>query len=126
MFSHVTIGTGNLERARGFYDAVLAPLGIQRVFNLENGSGWRREGEEGAFWVGPPFNGAPAVAGNGWMAAFTAPTRAAVDAAHASALAGGGTCEGPPGLRPHYAADYYGAYARDPEGNKIHFVCRGD
>ena len=63
--------------------------------------------------------------GNGWMVAFTAPSRAAVDAAYAAAIAFGGTDEGPPGLRPKCAADYYGAYVRDPEGNKLHFVTRG-
>src|SRR5262245_3813149 len=64
--------------------------------------------------------------GNGWMVAFTAPSRAAVDTAYAAAIACGGTDEGPPGLRLKYAADYYGAYVRDPEGNKLHFVTRGD
>jgi catechol 2,3-dioxygenase-like lactoylglutathione lyase family enzyme len=58
------------------------------------------------------------------MVAFAAPDRAAVDAAYAAALAHGGTDEGPPGPRPQYSAGYYGAYARDPEGNKIHFVHR--
>jgi predicted lactoylglutathione lyase len=53
------------------------------------------------------------------MAAFTAPTRAAVDAAHAAAIATGGLDEGPPGLRPKYASDYYGAYVRDPDGNAL-------
>jgi predicted lactoylglutathione lyase len=64
--------------------------------------------------------------GNGWMVAFAAPSRAAVDEAYAAALAAGGTDEGAPGLRPQFAADYYGAYVRDPEGNKLHFVTRGN
>jgi predicted lactoylglutathione lyase len=59
------------------------------------------------------------------MAAFTAKTRAPVDDAHAAAIATGGLVEGPPGLRPKYAFDYYGAYVRDPDGNKLHFICRG-
>jgi predicted lactoylglutathione lyase len=60
------------------------------------------------------------------MAAFTAPSRAAVDAAHAAAIAAGGYDEGAPGPRTSYAPDYYGAYIRDPDGNKLHFVRRGD
>lgn len=60
------------------------------------------------------------------MAAFTAPSRAAVDAAYAAAIATGGLDEGAPGLRPKYAADYYAAYVRDPDGNKLHFVRRGE
>ncbi|KVE06791.1 VOC family protein [Burkholderia anthina] len=54
---------------------------------------------------------------------FYAPTRAHVDRCHAFALRHGGTCEGPPGLRPHYHRDYYGAYFRDPDGNKLCVVC---
>ena len=58
------------------------------------------------------------------MAAFAAPTRAAVDAAHAAAMAAGVQDEGPPGLRD-FGPNYYGAYVRDPDGNKLHFVHRG-
>jgi lactoylglutathione lyase len=57
------------------------------------------------------------------MTAFLAAHRATVDRCHALALAHGGRCEGPPGLRPHYHADYYGAYFRDPDGNKLCVVC---
>jgi predicted lactoylglutathione lyase len=87
---------------------------------------WQRPGEAEKLWVGKPQNGQPASHGNGWMVALTAPSRAAVDAAYAAAIAAGGTDEGQPGLRPTYAADYYGAYVRDLEGNKLHFVTRGD
>lgn len=66
----------------------------------------------------------PATWGNGWMVALAAPTREAVDAAHAKALELGGFDEGAPGIRAHYAPDYYGAYFRDPEGNKICVVHR--
>jgi predicted lactoylglutathione lyase len=59
------------------------------------------------------------------MAAFTAPSRDAVDAAYAAAMTAGAYDEGPPGLRPHFAPNYYGAYVRDPDGNKLHFICRG-
>lgn len=127
MFSHLTIGTHDLARAVAFYDAVLAPLGIERVASqYENWAAWQRPGETAKLWVGRPFNRLPASWGNGWMAAFTAPSRAAVDAAYAAAMAGGGHDEGAPGLRPKYAPDYYGAYVRDPDGNKLHFVRRGE
>jgi catechol 2,3-dioxygenase-like lactoylglutathione lyase family enzyme len=76
--------------------------------------------------VGRPYDQRPAGNGNGWMVAFAAPSRAAVDAAHAAAMAAGGTDEGASGPRPHFAPDYYGAYVRDPDGNKLHFVRRGE
>jgi hypothetical protein len=60
------------------------------------------------------------------MAAFTAPTRAAVDAAYAAAMANGAYDEGAPGLRPQFVPNYYAAYVRDPDGNKIHFICRAE
>jgi catechol 2,3-dioxygenase-like lactoylglutathione lyase family enzyme len=126
MFSHMTIGTSDLPRAEAFYDAVLAPLGIERVTSkFPNWGAWHRPSEPARFWVGRPFNGLPATSGNGAMVAFSAPSRAAVDAAYEAALKGGATTEGPPGLRESYAPDYYGAYIRDPDGNKIHFVRRG-
>jgi len=127
MFSHVTIGTNNLTRAVAFYDVVLAPLGIERVpSKYPNWAAWQRPSEAEKFWVGQPFNGMPASQGNGCMTAFIAASRTAVDAAHAAAIAAGGVDEGPPGLRASYAPDYYGAYVRDPDGNKLHFVRRGD
>lgn len=126
MFSHFTIGTHDLPRAEAFYDAVLAPLGIERVASKFSGwAAWYRPGEADRFWVGRPYNGLPASWGNGSMVAFAAPSRAAVDAAYGAALAAGATCEGPPGARESYAPDYYGAYIRDPDGNKVHFVRRG-
>ena len=70
-------------------------------------------------FVGAPFDGGAASHGNGEHVAFFAPSRAAVDAFHAAALAHGGSDEGAPGLRPHYHANYYGAYFRDLDGNKI-------
>jgi len=127
MFSHVTIGTGDLDRAVAFYDAALAPLGIERVpSKYQSWAAWRRPGEAATLWVGRPFDGRSAERGNGWMAAFAAPSRAAVDAAHAAAMAAGGSDEGAPGPRPQFAPDYYGAYVRDPDGNKLHFVRRGE
>ncbi len=74
-------------------------------------------------FVLPPFDGAGQHPGNGWHAAFLAADRATVDAFHAAAMAAGGSDEGAPGLRPHYHPNYYGAYVRDPDGNKLQAVC---
>lgn len=127
MFSHVTIGTHDLALAIAFYDAVLAPLGIERVSSkYQNWAAWHRPGEAMKLWVGLPFDGQPAGCGNGSMTAFAAPSRAAVDAAYAAAIKAGGADEGRPGPRAHYAPDYYGAYVRDLDGNKLHFVRRGE
>jgi catechol 2,3-dioxygenase-like lactoylglutathione lyase family enzyme len=125
MFSHVTVGATDLARASAFYDAALAPLGITRVGSQFTGwAAWQKPGEDAKFWVGLPYNRTPAHPGNGWMVAFTALTRRAVEEAYAAAMAAGGQDEGEPGLRPNFAPNYYGAYVRDPDGNKIHFVCR--
>lgn len=131
MFSHVTVGVQDLDRAARFYDAVLGPIGLQRRAVVPDGGPaaacWVRPGETlGRFYVYHPVDGQPARPGNGSMVAFAAPSPVAVDAAHAAGLAAGGTCEGAPGPRPHYGAGYYGAYLRDPDGNKIHVVHRGD
>lgn len=125
MLSHVTIGTNDLAAAIRFYDATLAPLGLKRGESpWDTWAMWHKPGEYyPMLWVGQPFDLSQAEHGNGWMAAFLAETRAAVHAAYDAALANGGTDDGPPGERP-WRPDYYGAYVRDPDGNKIHFVLR--
>ncbi|WP_176055085.1 MULTISPECIES: VOC family protein [Paraburkholderia] len=126
MLSHVFIGVNDFERAFAFYSAVLAELGLALKFREEDRpwAGWMKPGvARPLFLVGKPFDGAPAVAGNGQMIALLAADRATVDRAHATALAHGAACEGPPGLRPEYHANYYGAYFRDLEGNKLCVCC---
>jgi len=129
MYSHVMVGARDFAAMAPFYDAVLLPLGLERGPDSAGGPrgiSYRRPGTENpTFDVQEPVDGALPSAGNGCMVAFFAPSRAAVDKAHAAALAHGGADEGAPGLRPHYAPDYYGAYMRDPEGNKLHVVHRG-
>jgi predicted lactoylglutathione lyase len=78
------------------------------------------------FYVYMPFNREPASAGNGSMVAFLAPSIDAVHQAFNAGIKAGGTSEGEPGERRNYGAGYYGAYIKDPDGNKIHIVYRGD
>jgi len=131
MFSHIMLGANDLALMARFYNAVLAPLGlIQRAFHDDGGpagAGWvKPEQKLPEFFIQGPYNRQPATAGNGVMVAFLAPDHAAVDAAHEAGLLAGGTDEGAPGPRPHYGKGYYGAYLRDPEGNKLHLAYRGD
>ncbi len=125
MFSHITLGTNDMERALEFYDAILEPLGVVRLLSQpEHGFvGYGPSGGEPGFFVCRPFDGKEATAGNGAHAAFLAPSREAVDAFHAHGLALGATDEGAPGPRPHYHEHYYGAYLRDLDGNKLQACC---
>jgi catechol 2,3-dioxygenase-like lactoylglutathione lyase family enzyme len=75
------------------------------------------------FLIGRPYNQEAHQAGNGQMVAFLANSRDSVDRAYATALAHGATSEGAPGLRPEYHSNYYGAYFRDPDGNKLCVAC---
>ena len=134
MLRYVYFGTNNLEKAIAFYNAALAPLGMQRCHTgdpewdcIAAGWGIYEDGgvRELGFWIGKSYDQNPASVGNGSMVAFTAPTWKAVDDFHSAALANGGECDGPPGLRRHYAADFYVAYVRDPDGNKLAALCRG-
>jgi len=126
MFSHVNIGIADYDRAFKFYDGLMRLLGLrQRFADKEKGwAGWQpAEGGRPLFVIALPFDGQDASPGNGQMVAFAAPTRAVVDQAHAYALSAGGRNEGAPGLRPHYHPNYYGAYFRDLDGNKLCVVC---
>lgn len=122
MFSHITLGTNDWARARPFWAAIMGTLGHPVLFEREGGIAYGEPAGPKTF-IGPTFDGAPATSGNGTHIAFIAKSRATVDAFHAAALAHGGTDEGAPGLRPHYHPNYYGAYVRDPDGNKIQAVC---
>ncbi len=126
MISHVFVGVGDFGRAMDFYSAVLAELDLQQKFcEAEKAwAGWTAPGAaRPLFLVGHPYDGMPAQAGNGQMIALLAATRAMVDRTYLAALAHGGICEGEPGLRPHYHPNYYGAYFRDPDGNKLCVCC---
>ena len=131
MFSHVSVGTCDLARAAAFYDALLAPLGLkQRPVTPDGGPAaacWIEACRPlPRFYVYEPFDGRPASPGNGVMVAFRAATPAIVDLAYSAGIRTGGKDEGFPGFRPRYGKNYYGAYLRDPDGNKIHIAYRGD
>ena len=118
MFSHVMIGTNNLDRAKTFYDAVLGTLGVPPGFVDRHRTFWRTP--TGTFSVSLPINGAPATICNGGTIGFACNSAEEADAWHATGLAqGGSTCEEPPGLREGGAVKLYLAYLRDPDGNKI-------
>ena len=126
MFSHVFIGTNDFERALAFYRPLMDTLGIRARFCEADKpwAGWQSSPDpRPLFLIGKPYDGQPHAPGNGQMVAFLASTREAVDRAQAVALAHGGSDEGAPGLRPEYHAHYYGAYVRDPDGNKLCFAC---
>jgi catechol 2,3-dioxygenase-like lactoylglutathione lyase family enzyme len=122
MFSHVTLGTNDFARAKPFWQAVTGVLELPVLFEYPGGIAYGTPTGPKIF-IGPAFDGQPATVGNGTHVAFLAKARTQVDAFHAAALANGGTDEGPPGPRPHYHPNYYGAYVRDPDGNKLQAVC---
>ena len=121
IFTHVTVGTNNLARARTFYDKALGALGYKRLTDLgENGSIWGESAPE--FFVLKPANGLPSTYANGGTVSFVAPSRQAVVNFHKEALAHGAKDEGAVGPRSWHPTAYAG-YVRDPDGNKICAYC---
>jgi catechol 2,3-dioxygenase-like lactoylglutathione lyase family enzyme len=115
--THLMLGTNDLDKARAFYDATLSVLGYA-VAERDPHRATYSAPDTPPLMIGAPFNGRPANFGNGSMIGFVAASQAEVEAFYATALAHGGSCEGPPGPRD-YAPGLYGAYVRDPDGNKI-------
>lgn len=121
MLHHVSIGVQNIERAARFYDSVLGALGYRRVMEvLPYGIAYGES--KPVFWVQLPHDQGAATVGNGVHFGFIAATKDAVIAFHNAALAAGGTDEGAPGPRPDYGPDYYGAFVRDLDGNKLEAI----
>lgn len=119
MFSHIMIGSNDLDASKKFYDAVLGALGAPPAFMDEKGRLFYAT-ESGVFAVTKPIDGSPATVANGATIGFAATDPAAADAWHAAGLANGGTsCEDPPGIRESEMGKMYLAYLRDPSGNKI-------
>jgi lactoylglutathione lyase len=126
VFSHIFVGVTDFTRALAFYRPVMAALGLApRFCEPERAwAGWQSSpGPRPLFLIGRPYDEASHAPGNGQMVAFLAERRTVVDRVHAVALANGGSSEGAPGLRPEYHAHYYGAYFRDPDGNKLCVAC---
>lgn len=118
MFTHAFLGSNDVEKSRGFYDAIMSTLGYKNVVPPEAGR-MVYAGPQGNLIVGPPRNGDPATVANGATLGFAAPDNATVDAWHAAGVAAGGTCDGAPGPRANAPGNAHGAYLRDPDGNKI-------
>ncbi|MBS0349123.1 MAG: VOC family protein [Proteobacteria bacterium] len=133
MLDHMTFRVIDIARAKAFYSAALDPLGYSVCFEGQYGSNIlgfaypdasEPDGKKADVWFidGPSPYGGPA-ATSGCHLAWRAGNRAQVDAFYKAAIAAGGKCNGAPGLRPDYHANYYGAFVIDPEGNNIEAVC---
>jgi catechol 2,3-dioxygenase-like lactoylglutathione lyase family enzyme len=116
MLDHVGIAVTNAAKAKGFYLAALAPLGIAPIMEFPDAIGFGASGKP-FFWIGVAETATPL------HVAFVAADRATVDAFHKAALAAGGRDNGGPGLRAHYHPNYYGAFVLDPDGHNIEAVC---
>ena len=126
MLSHIHIGISDFQRAFAFYAPVMEVLGYPLKFSVpeESWAGWKpSNAERPLFLIGRAYNGEPSTPGNGQMIALLASSRGAVDRCYQLAMAQGAQSEGEPGLRPHYHPNYYGAYFRDPDGNKLCVCC---
>ena len=120
--NYVTIGANDVPRAREFYDALLPLIGGElEAEYMPHAFCYQLRGG-GRIWVMSPFDKNAASPGNGAMTGLLCESQEQVDAAHAMALAQGGTDEGAPGPRPLYGPDFYGGYIRDPDGNKLSLV----
>ncbi|HKT86620.1 MAG TPA: VOC family protein [Novosphingobium sp.] len=118
MFTHIMVGTNDVTASKAFYDGVMGALGHEAGQLMNEGAAVLYRTETGMFAAVTPRNGEPATHANGGTIGLAAASPAAIDAAHAAGLANGGTCDGEPGPRAAFPGSY-GAYLRDPAGNKI-------
>lgn len=116
MIGYVTVGTNDLPRSAKFYDAIAAEMGVGRMMDFDSFIAWGEMGGAPGIAATKPFDGQAASAGNGVMVALQADSEEQVQRIHAAALANGGSDEGAPGPR---GDSFYGAYFRDPDGNKL-------
>ncbi|MDZ4691190.1 VOC family protein [Terricaulis sp.] len=116
MIGYVTLGTNDLERGAKFYDAIAAVLGTKRMMEWPGAIAWGTPGGSAGIGLTKPFNGEAASVGNGVMVALECADEDQIKRVYETALANGGTCEGPPGPR---GEGFYAAYFRDPDGNKL-------
>ncbi|MDH4059228.1 MAG: VOC family protein [Aquincola sp.] len=123
MIGYVTLGTNDLPRAKAFYDALLAEVGISRIMEFgDRGHAWGVAMDKPALAIMKPYDGRPATAGNGTMVAIAVDSKAKVDRLHAKALALGAKDEGAVGPR---GDGFYAGYFRDLDGNKLNAFCLG-
>ena len=120
MIDHISVAVRDLDRAARFYEAVLAPLGLVRLVTRPATIGFGKAYPE--FWINLRAGMSAVGEGSGVHIALRARSTAGVDAFHAAALAAGGGCVGPPGIRPHDRVKYYAAFVTDPDGNRIEAV----
>jgi len=117
ILDHIGFPVRDFMRSRAFYLAALAPLGISIVKEGDGYAGFNTPGSRGGLWIAVGDPPGPV------HIAFAARDRAQVRAFYAAAIAAGGCDNGPPGLRPEYHTDYYGAFVRDPDGHNVEAVC---
>jgi catechol 2,3-dioxygenase-like lactoylglutathione lyase family enzyme len=120
MLHHISFGVRDLALSGAFYDAALGALGFRRVFEDDEVIGYGVEDDKDLLCLKLRPDATPP--GDGFHMAFSASTRAAVDAFHAAALRVGGSDNGGPGLRPDYGDHYYAAFVVDPDGHRIEAV----
>lgn len=121
MLNHVSIGVRDIARTRRFYDAALKPLGYACLSGSETSLGYGKDAV--VLWISPTDKPVPADEKSGLHFCFDAPTRNSVAAFHAAALGAGGRDNGKPGLRADYGANYYAAFAVDPDGYRLEAFC---
>jgi catechol 2,3-dioxygenase-like lactoylglutathione lyase family enzyme len=122
--AYTMVGTTDLPRALAFYDPIFAAMGLDQCWRDDRSASWGRADDATfpRFFTGYPYDDGAASVGNGAMTAFFCRPEL-IDRLHEMALNSGGSCEGAPGPRPRYGDAFYGAYVRDPDGNKLAFVC---
>jgi len=127
LLDHVSITVADLRRAQPFYEAIMAALGAEKVYERADAVGFGRRSRPGddAHSYFSLFASAAAAADPRRHWCFRAASREAVRAFYAAGLRAGGTGDGEPGLRPHYHAGYYAAFLKDPEGNRVEAVFHG-
>ena len=117
MITHFMLGANDLDKSRAFYDAALGVLGYPKSDPAAKRAVYKVDGAP-TLMVGVQIDGEPATFANGGTIGFNAGTKEKVNAFHAAGIANGGSCAGEPGPRPQIKG-MYGAYLRDPDGNKI-------
>lgn len=117
IISHVSLGTNQYDKAKAFYEKVLAPLGCKIIMEHPGAVAFGKQFPE--FWVNEPHDGQKATVGNGIHVGFMAASKAEVDAFHKAAIAAGAKDDGKPGPRQEYGEPYYGCFLRDLDGHKI-------